>query len=478
MSPKSIWAWLTSAAMLIAFLPFGQAQASHAVAEPFRIYYEQYQGMRVLGYPITGLVETNGYPAQYFEKGRLEDHRAEPNDAGWDFMYGRLTAELIERAGRTSLSGTPLTYADLGRHQQSDLHAAPNGFAGGVAATPAGTFIPYDALLRPAYGYIVPAYFWEYIMRSDLFPGGWMHDIGLPMTDAFQIDAYKSGKLRAITVQAFERAVLTYDAQNPTDWQVERANIGTDAVRILPSPNVIEMPTPNARVTLPIHILARVGRPGETVSVHLHWEHGANITQTYTILRGEDGRGLLLETLDIPPEYRSQHPWTQTAQLEIDNQQGSILARQTVTVLHPDDPDTHMVRLYWTTTTSIEAQAQPVPVSSAPEVAALDQLLWGPRAQTPMTFTTALPTAAQVLAFPGRTADWGPRVTLRSFNLTDGIAVADFSKELAAYGGEARRASLIHAQITRTLLEFPAVQDVVITIEGQHDRLLEPRRFQ
>jgi spore germination protein GerM len=95
-----------------------------------------------------------------------------------------------------------------------------------------------------------------------------------------------------------------------------------------------------------------------------------------------------------------------------------------------------------------------------------------------MTFTTALPTPEQVLAFPGRTADWGPRVTLRSLTLADGIAVADFSKELAAYGGESRRASLIHAQITRTLLEFPAIHDVLITIDGQRDRLLEPRAMQ
>ena len=91
-----------------------------------------------------------------------------------------------------------------------------------------------------------------------------------------------------------------------------------------------------------------------------------------------------------------------------------------------------------------------------------------------MTFTTALPTPEQVLAFPRRTADWGPRVTLRSLTLADGIAVADFSKELAAYGGESQRASLIHAQITRTLLEFPAVRDVQITIDGQRDQLLEP----
>lgn len=475
MSTKLILAWLTSGAMLLAFVPFEQARASSTVAEPFRAYYEQHQGIRILGYPITGLIETSGYQAQYFEKGRLEDHRAELNSDSWSFMYGRLAAELTERARPTSISGTSLTYAELERHRQSDLHPAPNGFNAGIAPTPAGMFVPYDSLLRPAYGYLVPSYFWDYITQDSLFPGGWLHDIGLPMTGAFQIDSYKDGKRRTITVQAFERTVLTYDSQNPPDWQVERANIGTDAVRMLPSPNTIEIPAPNARVTLPLHILARVGRPGESVSVHLAWEQGLNLVQPYTLLRGEDGHGLLIETLDIPPEHRSQHPWTQTAQLEVTNAQGTVLARQVMTVLHPDDPDTQTVKLYWATSTRIEAQLQPIPVSSEPEAAALDQLLWGPRAQAPMTFTTALPTPEQVLAFPRRTADWGPRVALRSLTLADGVAIADFSKELAAYGGDSQRASRIHAQITRTLLEFPAIHDVLITIEGQHDRLLEPQ---
>jgi hypothetical protein len=474
MGTKTFLLWFASSAMLLALLPRAQAQASPAVAEPFRAYYEQHQGMRILGYPMTGLIEINGYQVQYFEKGRLEDHRAEQNTAKWRFMYGRLAVELLERVRYATISGTLLTYADLGRHHQSDLLPAPPGFSGGVVDISAGTFVPYDAQLRPAHGYIVPAYFWEYITRNELFPDGWLHDIGLPITGVFQTTISKNGKLRNITMQAFERTVLTYDSQNPTDWQVERANIGVDAVRMLPSPNRIEIPSPNARVTLPIHLLARVGRPGETVVVRLTWEHGASLAQPYTLLRGEDGRGLLIETLDLPPEYRSQQPWTQSAQLEIDTGQGVALARQAITLLHPDDPDTRMIRLYWVSATSVEAQLQTVPVSSAPEEEALDLLLWGPRAQTPMTLTTALPTPAQVLGFPGRAGDWGPRVTLRSFKLADGIAVVDFSKEMAAYGGESLRASRIHAQITRTLLQFPAVRDVQITVDGQRDMLLEP----
>jgi len=131
-------------------------------------------------------------------------------------MYGRLTAELIERAGQTIISGTSLTYADLRRYRDPrQRRPAPESFPGGIAATDDGIFIPYDAQLHPASGYIVPPYLWAYMTRADLFPAGWLHDIGLPLTEAFKARTYKNGKLREITMQAFERAVLTYDPLNP-----------------------------------------------------------------------------------------------------------------------------------------------------------------------------------------------------------------------------------------------------------------------
>jgi hypothetical protein len=36
-------------------------------------------------------------------------------------------------------------------------------------------------------------------------------------------------------VQAFQRAILTSDPQNPPDWQVERANVGTDYRKAFPA---------------------------------------------------------------------------------------------------------------------------------------------------------------------------------------------------------------------------------------------------
>jgi hypothetical protein len=277
-----------------------------------------------------------------------------------------------------------------------------------------------------------------------------------------------------VSIQAFERSVLTYDPQNPPDWQVERANIGADAVRLLPPQNTIEIPTPGARVTLPLHVLARVGAPGDTLTLTVRWKNGDYMIRTAKILRGEDGRGVVVTSLDVPASQQPLHPWTQPAQLEISDVRGVVLARQAITVLHPDDPDTREIKLYWVVNERLRQELRRIPKPASLGPAVLEELLWGPPPHNSAGFTTALPSADEVLAFPGRTAAWGPRVTLRSLTVVDGIAQADFSAELRAYGTEPLRASLIHAQITRTLLQLPQLRDAQITIAGERDAVLEP----
>ena len=73
-----------------------------------------------------------------------------------------------------------------------------------------------------------------------------------------------------------------------------------------------------------------------------------------------------------------------------------------------------------------------------------------------MGFTTAIPIPEKVLAYPGRAADWGPRITLLNLTIENGVATADFSKELKAYGGGSLRVKLISDQIRQTLEQFPA----------------------
>jgi hypothetical protein len=476
---RARWFWHSMAVVAVILLLPQAAyarQGTHEVAAPFRAYYAQHQGIRLLGYPLTDLQDVDGFPAQYFEKGRIEDHRSAVADPTWRFMFGRLTDELMQRNAEGAVSGTSITYGTLAEaHRPSGRAPIPAGFAGGTMAVPGGRFVPYDPYLWPEPGYIVPSYFWSYMNRTDLFPGGWLHDIGLPMTGVFQATAIKNGVRRSITIQAFERTVLTFDARNPASWQVERGNIGADALGTLPQPeDAIEIPAAGARVTLPLRILARVGSPGGQVVARLRWQDGTELLRVFPILRGEDGQGLLIGSLGWMTEGPPPQPPTQPATLEILSASGELQARQTVTALSADDPGTQLVSVYWVLGEDVVPARQRIPRTVQIGTAALNELLWGPAPGNLAGFETAIPTPEQVLSFPGREPGWGPRVTLRSLVIRDGVATADFSRELKAYGGGSLRVMLIRKQITQTLLQFPTVRTVRIAIEGQTEAVLEP----
>lgn len=466
--------------LLLLLVPAPVARSAPAVAEPFRNYYDRYAGPRTLGPPITGLLSLGAVPVQYFEKGRLEDHRATISDPVWQIMGGRLTAELMEHDPSRSVNGTDIAYRSLVRnHAPEHRRAPPVGFSGGVARVPDGIFVPFDPTLRPAPGYLVLDEFWRYITRTDLFPGGWLHDAGLPMTNPFAVETVKHSERRLITVQAFERTVLTRDPQNPVDWRVERGNLGTDALRALQGGPAIQSPAADGPTTLPLHILARVGEPGEPITATLRWAVAPVHSATLTTLAGEDGRGLVIGTPgwfpDLPPPGAGQSE--RGARLQLRRADGQLLAEQDFSLLAPGDPGVTTIQLYWVViaeTEQIQPQVRHIVQTPRIGAAALEELLWGPPQPTQIGYRTALPTPEQVLSFPGRQPDWGPRVRLRSLTIEGGLASADFSQELRAYGGGSLRVSLIRGQITRTLMQFPSVRAVRIAIEGQTEGVLEP----
>jgi hypothetical protein len=220
------------------------ARDEPVIAPPFRATYWQNQGMRTLGLVQSPLLDVQGYPAQYFEKGRLEDHRQETDDPTWRVAYGRLTAELMEQAPRLPVNNTDVAYGELARYG-AEQQPPPAGFTGGTLPLADGVFVPAHPQLQPAPGYVVPTFFWEYINRADLFPSGWLYTLGLPLTRAFEAELIDpQGTRQTITMQAFERTVLTYNPQNPPAWQVERGNIGTDALQATGRIPLLREPTP------------------------------------------------------------------------------------------------------------------------------------------------------------------------------------------------------------------------------------------
>ncbi|MBI3972754.1 MAG: hypothetical protein HY332_15875 [Chloroflexi bacterium] len=210
----------------------------------FQWYYDAYDGYRLMGTAISLETVVNGSTSQYFEKARLEDHSGESSDPNWQLMYGLLVDELHNAKASLPVGGdeSALTYASLNTlANPANRVAPPAGYPGAGVMTigPDGsTFVPFTADLSGAPGHLVPGRFWAYINRTDLFPAGWLHDIGLPMSPAQQATVVKylpGGPVqRTITVQAFQRAILTDDPQNPPDWQVERANVGSDYRKFFP----------------------------------------------------------------------------------------------------------------------------------------------------------------------------------------------------------------------------------------------------
>jgi len=73
----------------------------HAVAPPFHAAWQQAGGLTFLGMPRTGVVTENGLTAQYFERGRLEQH----GDAVW---FGSVGNDALAAQGWLDAGGGPV----------------------------------------------------------------------------------------------------------------------------------------------------------------------------------------------------------------------------------------------------------------------------------------------------------------------------------------------------------------------------------
>jgi hypothetical protein len=150
---------------------------------------------------------------------------------------------------------------------------------------------------------------------------------------------------------------------------------------------------------------------------------------------------------------------------------GSTLPRHTPLPSETHAPDETEIVLYWVVGETVQPEYRRIQRTSAIGTAALELLLAGP--QQP-GLSTAIPTPAEVQTYPGRQPDWGERVRLLGLTIEDGVATANFSQEMQAYGGGSARVQLIREQITQTLLQFPTVQEVRIAVEGEVDTALQP----
>ena len=67
-----------------------------------------------------------------------------------------------------------------------------------------------------------------------------------------------------------------------------------------------------------------------------------------------------------------------------------------------------------------------------------------------------------------------PGVNINSFIVEDNIAKVDFDEQLEYQVGGSCRVMAIRSQITGTLVQFPEVNDVIISINGRTEDILQP----
>lgn len=128
-----------------------------------------------------------------------------------------------------------------------------------------------------------------------------------------------------------------------------------------------------------------------------------------------------------------------------------------------DEPeDTISIRAYFGTEgeddcSKVQYVERVIPRTQEVGKAAILELLKGPGNDDPKLFTSI-----------------NPETKLNKITIKNGVAYADFNSGLNKNIGGSCRVAAIRAQITETLKQFPTVKDVVISVNGKTEAILEP----
>jgi hypothetical protein len=236
---------------------------------------------------------------------------------------------------------------------------------------------------------------------------------------------------------------------------------------------ILDSPAANQPITLPVHVAFRGAQPNEKLIGRLRFGNGQILEQEIPVVTGSDQIGYGVANIDWTTESAPPAIPPGATTFELVGADGSI--RQRVNVQLLAENETQLIDVAWTTPEGDQIIfKQEVPRTPQIATAALNELIQGPPDGNAAGAVSALPTVQEIVTFPGRQSDWGYEVRLLKLTIANGVATANFSKELRAYGGGSARVQTIRQQIERTLKQFRSVQNVVIQIEGQTATELQP----
>lgn len=270
---------------------------------------------------------------------------------------------------------------------------------------------------------------------------------------------------------------IVVSTDSPKDGSiVSQAEVQVELAGYAGGGEYLSLPADHTSVTLPLHVEAANVAPQRSYGLRLTYEDGTVLegsleTPLHGPERSSAATNLMWDTETTLPKLPSQN-----ATLELLN--GSeVLSSRKIYVWDTEDPNANVMplKVYFLFGESLVEQTRYVPRTSAVATAALRELSWGPTHMEKVMagFTSALPTTAEVGSRNPFPADWSSRAYLQSISIQDGVAVVDWSKEMAAWGGGSARLGLLTQQVQQTLAQFPTVTGLRMTVDGSEE-VLQP----
>jgi hypothetical protein len=235
--------------------------------------------------------------------------------------------------------------------------------------------------------------------------------------------------------------------------------------RSAPAANItVSEPAANQLVTSPLTIRGTARVFENTVSYRIVDETGRNLAEGFTTAQSPDtGQfGPYAITAELASDIVPQNGRGFIEVFTESAQDGSEIDKVRVPVRFANADQTEVKLYFGSRSAAVGRECEAlsfVPVlvqKDAPARHALERLLQGPVGD-----------ANAITAIAAGT-------TLNSVTIADGVARADFSAQLQNYGGGSCTVGLIRDQIERTLKQFPSVREVVISVEGRIDDVLQP----
>ena len=196
-------------------------------------------------------------------------------------------------------------------------------------------------------------------------------------------------------------------------------------------------------------------------------EQGNVLAQWYVTSQGD---WMTAEFVDFKGEIEFVSPKAQTGKLVIKKDNPSDMrefdASCFVPILLPQT-ETMIVKVFFN-------NDQLDPEFSCNKVFSVERVAPKTEAVARVALEELLKGASESEQADGYLTSINPGVEIQSLVIENGVAYVDFSEQLEYQVGGSCRVSAIHAQITETLKQFPTVDEVLISVDGRTEDILQP----